>query len=48
MLVSAAYVAGKRIPFIQRGVSKYVGQDTPISIADYPGIVVELVGLIHK
>ena len=47
MLVSAAYVAVKRIPFIQRGVSKYVSQNTLISIHIYTGILGALLGLIH-
>ena len=47
MLVSMAYVAVKRIPFIQRGVSKYVSRSTLISIHIYTGILGALLGLIH-
>ena len=47
MLVATAYVAVKRIPFIQRGVSKYVSQNTLISIHVYTGIVGAVLGLIH-
>ncbi len=47
MLVSVAYVAVKRISFIQRGVSKYAAQNTLISIHVYTGIVGALLGLIH-
>jgi hypothetical protein len=47
MLVSAAYVIIKRIPFIKRGVSKLVAQNTLISIHIYTGIVGALLGLIH-
>ena len=47
MLVSAAYVVVKRIPFIKRGVNKYVSQNTLITIHLYTGIVGALLGLIH-
>ena len=47
MLVSVAYVAVKRIPFIKRGVNKYVSQKTLLSIHVYTGIVGALLGLIH-
>ena len=47
MLVSVAYVAVKRIPFIKRWVNKYVSQKTLLSIHVYTGIVGALLGLIH-
>ena len=47
MLVSTAYVAVKRIPFVKQHVSKYVSQTTLISIHVYTGIVGALLGLIH-
>ena len=47
MLVSVAYVAVKRISFIQRGMNKIVAQNTLISIHVYTGIVGALLGLIH-
>ena len=47
MLVSVAYVAVKRIPFIKRWVSGYVSQNTLISIHVYTGIVGALLGLVH-
>ena len=47
MLVSVAYVAVKRIPFIKRRVNKSVPQKTLLSIHVYTGIVGALLGLIH-
>ena len=47
MLVSVAYVAVKRIPFIQRSVSEYVSQNTLITIHVYTGILGALLGLVH-
>ena len=47
MLVSVAYVAVKRVSFIQRGVNKYVAQKTLISIHVYTGILGALLGLVH-
>lgn len=47
MLVSVAYVAVKRIPFIKRGVNEYVSQNTLLSIHVYTGIVGALLGLVH-
>ncbi len=47
MLVSVAYVAVKRIPLIKRGMTKYIAQNTLLSIHVYTGIVGALLGLIH-
>ena len=47
MLVSTAYVAVKRIPFIKGWVNKSITQNTLISIHVYTGIVGALLGLIH-
>ena len=47
MLVSVAYVAVKRIPFIKQHVRNYVSQKTLLSIHVYTGIVGALLGLIH-
>ena len=47
MLVSAADVIVKRIPFIKRGVNKSVSQKNLLSIHVYTGIVGALWALIH-
>ena len=47
MLLSVAYVAVKRIPFIKRSVSTYISQNTVLSIHVYTGIMGALLGLIH-
>ena len=47
MLVSTAYVAAKRIPFVKRVVTKFVSHATLLSIHVYTGIVGALLGLIH-
>jgi hypothetical protein len=47
ILVSAAYVVVKRVPFIRRSVSRHVSQSTLISIHVYTGIVGALLGLVH-
>ena len=47
MLVSTAYVVVKRIPFIKRGVNKYVAHNTLLSVHVYTGMAGAMLGLIH-
>ena len=47
MLVSTAYVAVKRIPFIKRSANKYVAHNTLLAIHVYTGMAGAMLGLIH-